>query len=140
MNTLALLLAVCVGCASTHYELRPSDASGQTTKVVAPNLEVGLAYPSDRDQPVKLVRMIDGRPSDVFVVPRRIAGVPPSITRFDYAIQPIAGPETFALLASGNAGRTVYTVTWLFTWNGQAFTIGEPTVATHDVGRCDGCS
>ena len=167
MKKLLACLVLAVGCAGAppltplsssqpaapplaDYELRPINASGESTRSLHLGealVEVGLAYPPDQDRPVKVVR-VDGRKLvELFSIPKRIAGVPESITRFDHQLDPDptvegeARPLEFTLVVRGTEDRPVYSATWIFAWNStrHAFDVRGPTITSADVRECLVC-
>jgi hypothetical protein len=167
-NLLACLVLAVIGCAGrapapaplsssqpvapplADYELRPINSSGESTRSLHTGdelVEIGLAHPLDQDRPVKVVRVDDRKLVELFSIPNRIAGVPDSITRFDHQLDPDpavegeARPGEFKLVVRGTEARTVYSATWVFTWNSSrdAFDVRGPTITSSDVGECLVC-
>jgi hypothetical protein len=106
------------------------------------SIQIGLGT---RNKHTSVVR-IDGKQlTELFAIPATVPNV--GVKAFDYMIDPLPTtddvpvPGQFHLVAFGSTDTTVYTVTWIITWNPtrRAFDIAPPQVVSRENRGCEAC-
>lgn len=165
---LALLAVVSLGCATrsapparvanakpvpgapapaTTDGLVPLNWSGDMSKQVSvPGGVITIAL-AQSGGAAKVVRIDGTRRTDIFAIPREIDGIPSSLTKFDYLVDPYANvegetPGQITVIASASEPtKFTYHAVWVLTWNAArgAFDVGAPRIDKQDRSICLPC-